>query len=483
MTTIVPQQSSGSSTSPDVSLRETLRRLRAAQRARGAPTYEARIDALQRLEDVLKRRQDEIASAISADFGNRSRHETLLADVFVTIGEIRYARKHLREWMTPQRRSVSAPFLPARAEIRPQPLGVVGIISPWNYPIQLALAPLAAALAAGNRVMLKPSELVPRTAELLADLMGEVFASETVSVITGDASMGEAFSRLPFDHLLFTGSTRVGRIVMRAASENLTPVTLELGGKSPVIVAGDFAIAEAAARIMMGKLFNAGQTCIAPDYALVPRGSVEPFAEACIAAASKMYASLEQNPDYTSIINERHLARLSSYLREAEAHGARVRRINPANESFAPSTHKMAPAIVTGDLDDLALMQDELFGPILPIRPYDSLAEAIDFVNDRPRPLALYAFSNEDAVVQRILRETTSGGVSINETMLHVAQDDLPFGGVGPSGMGRYHGREGFETFSNNKPVFHQARINGTSLLRPPFGKTIETALRVLLGR
>jgi coniferyl-aldehyde dehydrogenase len=467
---------------PDSSLGDTLRRLQSTQRSMGAPGYEARIDALGRLESVLKRRKEEIAAAISADFGGRSRHESLLAEVYICLSEIRHTREHLRGWMEPQRRAVSAPFLPARAEIRPQPLGVVGIISPWNYPFQLAIAPLVAAVAAGNRVMLKPSELVPQTADLLASLLGEVFTPEHVAVVTGGPEIAEAFSRLAFDHLLFTGSTRVGKAVMRAAAENLTPVTLELGGKSPAIVGEDFPIELAAKRIMLGKLFNAGQTCIAPDYALVPEGSVQPFVDACRAAAEAMYPTLARNPDYTAIVNERHHARLEGYLTEARERGARVVEVNPASETFDRAAHKMAPTLVTGALDDLALMQEELFGPILPIRPYATLGEALDFINDRPRPLALYCFSHSDHVVQRVLRETTSGGVSVNETMLHFAQDDLPFGGVGPSGMGAYHGREGFQTFSNMKPVFYQSRINGAGLLRPPFGKVVETVLKVLIG-
>jgi coniferyl-aldehyde dehydrogenase len=462
-------------------LADTLRRMKDAQRKSGAPTYDERIASLEKLEKALVARKNAIAEAISRDFGNRSRHESMVAEVFIILGAIKHTKTHLREWMETEERETGFVFLPARVELRPQPLGVVGIISPWNYPVQLALAPLVQVLAAGNRAMIKPSELVPETAELLRDLVAETFPADQVTVITGGVDVGEAFSRLPFDHLVFTGSTRVGKAVMRAASENLVPVTLELGGKSPTIVARDFSMRTAAERIAAGKLFNAGQTCIAPDYVMVPAGTRDAFVEAYKAAVAKMYPSLEKNPDYTSIVSDKHRARVESYVQDAKTRGARVVEINPAAESFE-KTRKMAPALVLDPTDEMMVMQEEIFGPVLPVVTYQSLEEAIGYVNDHPRPLALYLFSNERDTIERVLGNTISGGVTVNETMLHVAQDDLPFGGVGPSGMGAYHAREGFDAFTKKKPVFRQARLNTTGLLRPPYGKTVDRLLKLLIG-
>ena len=459
-----------------------LRAMQAAQRKAGAPSYETRIARLDKLEEVLLRRKEEIAKTISEDFGNRSREESLVAEVFITRNAIKHARDHLRDWMEPEPREVGWTFLPARTEVLMQPLGVIGIISPWNYPLQLALAPLVGALAAGNRAMIKPSEYVPRTGELLASMMREAFAEDEVTVVTGGAEVGEAFARLPFDHLIFTGSTKIGKLVMRAASENLTPVTLELGGKSPAIVSDDFSIDEAATRIMMGKLFNAGQTCIAPDYVFVPKDKVAAFVEGCRAAVTKMYPRLADNPDYTSIIHERHVERLRGYIDDAKKQGAEVVELNPAKEDFEGGK-KVAPAIVIEPSDDATVMQDEIFGPILPVKGYEKLDDAIDYVNEHPRPLALYYFGHGQERIDRVLEETISGGVCVNETMLHVAQDDLPFGGVGPSGMGHYHAREGFEALTKKKPVFYQSRINAMGMLRPPYGKTLDVLLKFLVGK
>lgn len=459
-----------------------LDRMKRAHRADPFPDLATRQRHLDRLADVLLARKHDLVDAVCADFGNRSRHETLFAEVWVTVNGIRYAREHVRAWMEPQRREVSWVFQPARAEVIPQPLGVVGIISPWNYPVQLALAPLTGALAAGDRAMIKPSEHTPKTSELLREMLSGAFAEDHVAVLPGDARFAGAFSSLPFDHLIFTGSTRVGRVVMRAAAEHLTPLTLELGGKSPVIVGRDHDVAAAARKIMVGKLFNAGQTCVAPDYALVPADRREAFVRAAKAAVSAMYPTLRDNPDYTSVINAHHRARLRAYLDDARAKGAEVVEVNPSAESLDDST-KVAPAIVLGARDDMAVMQDEIFGPILPVFTYGALDEAIAFVNDRPRPLALYYFGHDPADVSRVLDETISGGVCVNETLLHVGIDDLPFGGVGPSGMGHYHGREGFESLSKMKPVFHQARINGTFALNPPFGALADGLGRLLLGK
>ena len=464
-------------------MKETLKRMQAAQRKSGPPSYEERIRSLEKLERAILTRKNAIAEAISRDFGNRSRHESMVSEVFIVLGAIKHAKAHLREWMEPEERETSFVFLPARVELRPQPLGVVGIISPWNYPVQLAFSPLVNVIAAGNRAMIKPSELVPHTAELIAQICAEAFDPDQVAVFTGGPEVGEAFSKLAFDHLVFTGSTRVGRAVMRAAAENLTPVTLELGGKSPTIVGEDFAPDVAASRIMAGKLFNAGQTCIAPDYVMVPESKKDAFVAAAKEAVERMYPTLEKNPDYTSIVSDKHYARVKGYVDDAEKKGAKVIELNPAKESLPADSRKIAPTLVVDPTDDMIVMQEEIFGPVLPVITYKSLAEAIDYVNDHPRPLALYYFGYDRAKVDRVLEETISGGVSINETMIHVAQDDLPFGGVGPSGMGHYHAFEGFEAFSKKKAIFRQARLNTTALLRPPFGKAVNTFLRVVLGK
>jgi acyl-CoA reductase-like NAD-dependent aldehyde dehydrogenase len=331
--------------------------------------------------------------------------------------------------------------------------------------------------------MIKPSEFTPETAELLKDMMHETFGDDLVVVVTGGPEVGVAFSKLPFDHLVFTGSTSVGKHVMRAAAENLVPVTLELGGKSPAIVGESFSITAAAEKIMVGKLFNCGQTCVAPDYVLLPKGRADAFVEECKIAAAAMYPKIADNPDYTSIVNARHFDRLKSYLRDAEGKGAKVIELNAGNEELSPESRKMAPVLVLHAKEDMTVMQDEIFGPILPILTYETLDEAIAYVNDHPRPLALYYFEHSDSKVQKMLRQTISGGVTINDTILHVAQSDLPFGGVGASGIGHYHGREGFEAFTKKKPIFYQARINGSKLLRPPFGKTLDRFLRFMLGK
>jgi coniferyl-aldehyde dehydrogenase len=454
-------------------------RMRAAQNARVAPTVAERLADLKKLRAVLVSHKDDFARAINEDFGGRSRHETLLAEVFATLQDIDHTIEHLPSWALVEKRPVGMYFIPGRAEVRYQPKGVVGIISPWNYPLFLALSPLAGALAAGCRALIKPSELTPATSELLAKVIAEAFPSDRVFVVTGDAKVGEAFSSMPLDHLLFTGSTRVGRIVMRAAAENLVPVTLELGGKSPTIIHESFSIATAAARIMGGKLINAGQTCIAPDYVLVHESQRDAFLSEAQKCAAKMYPTIEHNADYTSVVNARHAARLKSYLDDARKKGARIIEINPANETLSPT--RMAPTLVTDVHDGMEIMQEEIFGPLLPVVTYRSIDEAIEYVNARPRPLALYYFDNDKSRVESMLDRTVSGGASINECLVHVAQNDLPFGGVGPSGMGAYHGRTSFEVFSHAKGVFHQARVNSADLaMRPPYKAAMDMLLKVL---
>ncbi len=449
----------------------------------GPPHLAQRKEDIGKLRDALKQESDRIASVISEDFGNRSRHETLLADVWPVISSARETLKHLAGWMKPKSVSVGLELMPGRARILYQPVGVVGIISPWNYPVQLALMPLIAALAAGNRVMLKPSELTPRTSEFLADFLARLFPEEKVVTILGGPEVGAAFSALPFDHLLYTGSTEVGRRVMRAAAENLTPVTLELGGKSPCIIGSDAALPAAAESIVTGKLLNAGQTCIAPDYVLVPEDIREHFIGLIQDAVKKLYPSLKANPDYTSIINARHYGRIQRYIEEARQRGARIIEINPSGEALPPQERKVAPTLLIDPADDLAVMREEIFGPVLPVKSYRTLDEAIDYVNARPRPLALYYFGRDKGNREKVLERTTSGGASINETLMHVVVENLPFGGIGPSGMGAYHGEYGFQTFSHRKGVFLQSRYNAASLLRPPYGKMADAMKKILLSR
>jgi coniferyl-aldehyde dehydrogenase len=467
---------------PTATLKVMLQRQREAFLREGPPSAAQRKQLLGRLRRTLMEHQDDIAAAVDRDFGHRSRHETLLGETFVTVASIKHMIRHLASWMKPKRRSVPFQFRPGHAQVVYQPLGVVGVISPWNYPVSLALAPLAAALAAGNRVMLKPSEYTPATSALLAQLLREAFPAEQVAVAIGGAEVGAAFASLPFDHLLFTGGTATGRLIMRAASENLVPVTLELGGKSPALVDADYPIERAASSIAQGKLFNAGQTCIAPDYVLVPAAEAERFATLFGNEVKRLYPSLAANPDYTAVINQRHYDRLRALVEDARGKGAKVIEINPAGENLrAQPGRKLPPTLLLDVTSDMAAMQDEIFGPVLPVKTYRDLNEAIGYINSRPRPLALYYFGTNRARQRDVLARTTSGGVTINDTLLHYLQEDLPFGGVGSSGMGAYHGVEGFRTFSHQKPVFRQARLNMAGLLRPPYGRLAERLIAALM--
>lgn len=461
-------------------LADTLARQRAAFLRDGAPDLAQRRADLDALRRAIASRRALIEAAISADFGHRSRHETALMEILPTLQGIAYLSRNLRRFMRPERRHVDWSFRVGRAYIEYQPLGVVGIISPWNYPLSLAIMPLATALAAGNRAMIKPSEFTPHTSTLLSDMLAEIFPAEKVAVVLGDAETGKAFTALPFDHILFTGSTPVGKAVMRAASENLVPVTLELGGKSPVIVAPGAASDANVANIAFGKLANAGQTCIAPDYALVHESDLPTFRSAFERAVSQMYPEGPSGPDYSNIINARHFDRLSDLLKDATEKGAEIIRPGKPATEIRPQT--LAPALVLGVTDDMAVMQQEIFGPILPVVTYRSIDEAIAYVNARPRPLALYYFGDDSTDRRRVLDRTTSGNVGINSTLLHYAQDDLPFGGVGASGMGAYHGIEGFRAMSHAKGIYAQGRLNGASLLRPPFTRRADRMLGALLS-
>jgi coniferyl-aldehyde dehydrogenase len=460
-----------------------LTRQREAFLQSGPPSFEERRHDLLKLRRAIKKNAERIALEIAGDFGNRSRYETLLADVWPTLAAIRHAVRHLKHWMAPKRVSVGLEFMPAKARILYQPVGVVGIISPWNYPFQLAVMPLIAALAAGNRIMLKPSELTPRTAQFLAEFLGALFPQDKVATVLGGRDVGAAFASLPFDHLFYTGSTEVGRQVMRAAAENLTPVTLELGGKSPCILAHDAVLPAAVESIVAGKMLNAGQTCIAPDYVLLPRERREDFIKLAGEAVRKFYPKLAANPDYDTIINERHYQRLSNYLLEAKQRGTQVIEFNPAGEPLGAETRKLAPTLVIEPAEDLAVMRDEIFGPVLPVKSYGRIEEAVEYVNRRPRPLALYYFGQDAKQRDEILSRTISGGVSVNETLLHVLIEGLPFGGIGASGIGAYHGEIGFQTFSHRKGVFLQSRYGGANLLRPPFGRMTAVLLKMLISR
>ncbi|MBL0140932.1 MAG: coniferyl aldehyde dehydrogenase [Betaproteobacteria bacterium] len=444
------------------------------------PGAAERIDRLNRLETLVKDHASEWAETIARDFGSRSRHETQLLEVFPSLEALRQARSHVRRWMRPERRSTSLWFMPGHSSVVPQPLGVVGIVVPWNYPLYLAIGPLVPALAAGNRAMVKMSETTPATGELLERLVKRYFPRGEISVVNGGPEVARDFCRLAFDHLLFTGSTSVGRQVMRAASDNLTPVTLELGGKSPAIIGRGFALDEAADRVMFGKCLNAGQTCVAPDYVLVPEECVDAFSDAARRSVAAMYPTLAGNPDYTAIVDERHRNRLGQLLEDALAKGAKAIEINPAGEDVV-AAGKRAPTLLVGVDDSMTVMREEIFGPLLPLVPYRSLDDAIAYVNARPRPLALYLFEHDREAIELVIRRTVSGGVTVNETILHIAQDDLPFGGVGESGKGHYHGREGFDTFSKKKAVFRQSRLNGLKLFRAPYGKRFERLVRLLL--
>jgi coniferyl-aldehyde dehydrogenase len=458
----------------------------AAQRAAFAhqpPDVPRRIRALRALLKALRARREEFVQAVTEDFGGRARQETLLLEVFPVVDTIQHAIRHLPQWMRPRPAAAGWQFLPGRARVVYQPLGVVGVIGAWNYPLLLSLSPVVSALAAGNHAMLKPSELAPRTADLLARMVSDLFPADYVTVVTGGTETGAAFAALPFDHLLFTGSTRVGKLIMRSASEHLTPVTLELGGKSPALVHPDFPARTAAARIMAGKLYNAGQTCIAPDYVLVEEGAREEFVRLAAEAAATMYPRLADNPDFTRIVNRQHYQRLRGLVGDATQRGAEMLEVNPARESANEQNRVFLPTLLWNVSDQMTVMQEEIFGPVLPVVTYRSLDEAIEYVNARPRPLALYYFDRNSKRVEAVLARTTSGGVTVNDTIFHIAQNDLPFGGVGASGMGSYHGFDGFLTFSKKKGVFLQSRFTTLGMLRPPYGALARRVTDFLIGK
>ena len=463
-----------------------LRSLVEAQRAafqRQTPRHRKRIEALRSLRDALLEHSEALARAVSDDFGGRAHEETLFLEIFPLLDQIRHASRHLASWMKPRPVKSTWYLLPSRAYIVHQPLGVVGVMGAWNYQLLLSLGPVIDALAAGNHVILKPSEITPRTADLLARIIRERFAPEYVSGVTGGAEVSAAFAALPFDHLIFTGSTRVGRLVMLAASKNLTPVTLELGGKSPAIVHDSFSLELALRRILVGKLYNAGQTCVAPDYLMIPHGREREVEQLATKIVASLYPRLVENHDYTRILNRHHYERLTAWRDEAAANGARVIELNPATEACTIENRVFAPTLVFDAPDDAAVLRHEIFGPILPVISYRRLDDAIAYVNERPRPLALYYFDTNRRRIDAVVRETTSGGVLVNDVVVHLGQNNLPFGGVGPSGMGHYHGFHGFQTFSKQKGVMLQSRWPVTRFFAPPYSDGRRALFNRLLRR
>lgn len=453
-----------------------LDRQRKAFLTEGVVGAEIRIDRIDRAINILEKHGSRFGDAMAADFGHRSRDLSKQTDINGSIEPLKYAKKHLRNWMKPERRKVMFPLglLGARARLEFQPLGVVGCISPWNFPVQLTFGPLAGIFAAGNRAMIKPSEFTVETSELMKNVFAEEFDEEEVAMFTGGPEVGSAFSRLPFDHLIFTGAMSVAKHVMKAAAENLVPVTLELGGKSPVIIGRSADLKLAANNIMAGKTMNAGQICLSPDYVYLPEESRDEFVEHARSCIARMFPTIKDNPDYTSIVNAHHFERLQGYLEDASAKGAKLVELNPAAEDFSQQEHRRIPPTLALDTsEDMQLMQDEIFGPILPVRQYNDLSEALDHVNSKDRPLGLYYFGADKAEETRVLTQTTSGGVTINDVIMHVGQEDLPFGGVGPSGMGSYHGHDGFKNFSHSKSIFTTSKVISklAATMRPPYKK------------
>ena len=453
----------------------------------GPPSLQLRKDRLERCVLMIKKYQDKIISSLQDDFGNRDPIMSVATEIMSAIGPLEHAKKNLSKWMKPEKRKAEiAPLGPilsllgARARIEYQPLGTVGCISPWNFPVNLVLAPMGGILAAGNRVMVKPSELTPSTSEVIKQMFEEFFDQGEISVFTGDTEVGAAFSSLPFDHLLFTGGTEIAKHVMKAASANLVPLTLELGGKSPVIVGKGTNISSAAQRVMQGKTMNAGQICLAPDYALVPKEKIQEFVEESVTAVSNMYPSLKDNEDYTSIINQKHFERIKTYLEDAKEKGAELIEINPNEEDLSQQPHfKIPPTLVLNPTEEMKLMQEEIFGPVLPVKSYESVEESVEYINQKDRPLGLYYFGSDKKEQDYVLKNTTSGGVTLNDVISHITQENLPFGGVGPSGMGSYHGYDGFKEFSHAKSIYKQTKLNLNKLagLVPPYkSKTDKTA-------
>lgn len=468
--------------SPDkFSLPEQVNRLKQAYQAHPMPSLEQRRNRLSALKGALLAHKQPLCDALALDYGQRSDYDSLVADILPCVMQINYSLKRLKGWMKPARRHPGLLLAPARVEVHYQPLGVIGIMVPWNFPVMLSLGPLIGAIAAGNRAMIKLSEFTPHTNAVLRTLLAQVFGDDEVVVIEGDAGLAAAFSTLPFDHLLFTGSTAVGRLVMAAAAPQLTPLTLELGGKSPCLIAPDMPLALAVERMIFGKSLNAGQICVAPDYVLLPRGQEQSFIEAYQAHFRRLYPKGLDSPDYGSIINRAQYERLTAWLAEAKQAGAQVHPCaSPARNDGA---RRLVPHLLTEVPGHCQLMQQEIFGPLLPLVPYDSIDEALAYIAARPRPLACYLMSLDPALQSRLIRETHAGGMAINECLFQVAADDAPFGGIGPSGMGHYHGHEGFLTFSKAKTVLRRGRFSAGTLIHPPYRRWYQRLMMALFLR
>jgi coniferyl-aldehyde dehydrogenase len=468
---------------PDkVNMQELLSLQRKSFSGAGYPEVDSRIDRLDRLLTMLKKYDSQICETISEDFGGRAFELSRLADVFLTVEQVKHAITNVSGWMKTEQRPPPLPAgdAGATAEIRSMPKGIVGIIGPWNFPVHLILGPLVCVLAAGNRAMLKPSEITPKTALLIDEMIGEFFDPTEVAVVLGGAKVSEEFSQLPFDHLMFTGSTTVGRHVMRAAAENLTPVTLELGGKSPVVIDKDVDLSIVAARIMAGKLFNTGQVCVSPDYAFVPEELLRPLIAELEKATSTLFPSIADNPEYTAIVNENHFRRLQHLISDATAAGVETITFNPADEDYEEAANrKLLPRVLLDPPDDSAVMREEIFGPLLPIKTYKQIDEVARYINAHDRPLALYYFGNNEQHRTQFLNDIVAGGMAVNDVVIHVTCPHLPFGGTGASGMGRYHGIDGFREFSHLKAVYTQTAVEEIAgFMRPPYSDAMRGLLQ-----
>ena len=455
---------------------------RSAFKAEGPVALATRIDRIDRCIALLVDNQEAICQALNQDFGCRSKYATLMMDVMNSVGSLKYVKKHIKKWMKPEKRTPLVPlnFMGAKACVQYQPKGVIGIMTPWNVPVNMIFSPLADVLGAGNRAMIKPSEFTPHTADLMQQLFAQYFEESEVCVVSGGPEVGAAFSSLQLDHIIFTGATGIGRLVMKAAADNMVPVTLELGGKSPVVVSEQVDINKAAESIITGKAMNGGQLCVSPDYCFVPQSKLEVFVRRCRDVIAEQFPTVQGNPDFTACINQRHFERVKAYIDEAREKGARIVPLCPAGEEFSsPEEHKIALHLIIDPDDDLACMQDEIFGAVLNIKTYHELDPVLDFINARERPLALYYFGNDKVEMQRVLDETISGGVSVNNVAMHVACDDLPFGGIGHSGTGNYRGFDGFRTFSHARSIYKEGWVNLAKLggTLPPYGQKIDKML------
>ncbi len=477
--------------SPDlkVKMREILRIQRESYLNEGFVNANTRIDRINRAIDVLVRFSNKISDALDSDFGCRPRQITMLSDVLGSVASLKHARKHVKLWMKSEKRSTAFPLniLGGRSRIEYQPKGVVGLVAPWNFPVSMVFQPMSGIFAAGNRIMIKPSEYTPETSSVIEEMIKDSFSEEEAFTICGGAEVGQAFSSLPFDHMIFTGATNIARHVMASAAQNLVPVTLELGGKSPVVISRSAKLKMSLERILLGKTLNAGQICLAPDYLMVPEENLDEIIALAKNIVPSMYPNISDNPQYTAIVNDRHFKRLSGYLDEAKERGLELISLHPSGYGSPENmnSRKIPPVLIPNPLEDIAIMQEELFGPILPIKTYQNFEECISYINSKPRPLAVYYFGRDSSEENQMVSRTTSGGVCVNDVVMQVAQEDLPFGGIGASGMGSYHGLEGFKTFSHTKSIYRQTKINFAKLggLMPPYGASTEKSIKMQLKK